>query len=63
MKNSIKVFFLFLLVIVIYSCEKEKKQDISKFIELRDQIKNEYAPDKRVALFNIEISSVDGEFF
>ncbi len=60
MKNSTKIFFLVFLSIVIYSCEKEKKQDISKFIELRDQIKNEYAPDKRVALFNIDISSDKG---
>jgi cell wall-associated NlpC family hydrolase len=60
MKNNLKVFFLLLLITMTFSCEKDQKQDISKFIELRDHIKNEYAPDKRVALFNIEISPVDG---
>jgi len=60
MKYISKFLFISVFFIVIYSCEKDKKQDISKFIELRDQIKNEYAPDKRVALFNIIISSFDG---
>jgi len=45
---------------VIYSCNKEPKSDISSLIDLRDSIEKEYAPDKRVALFNIIISAVDG---
>jgi len=60
MKISSKIFFLILSFIMIFSCEKGQKQDISKFIELEDSIKKEYAPDKRVALFNIDLSQFNG---
>ena len=60
MKISSKIFFLILSFIVIFSCEKGQKLDISKFIELEDSIKKEYAPDKRVALFNIDLSQFNG---
>lgn len=60
MKISSKIFFLILSFIVLFSCEKGQKQDISKFIELKDSIKKEYAPDKRVALFDIDLSQFNG---
>ena len=55
-----KFLFISIFFIVIYSCSKEPKSDISSLIDLRDSIEKEYAPDKRVALFNIIISTVDG---
>ncbi len=60
MKKNTKIFFLVLMFIAVNSCKKSEKQDISKWIDLRDSIEKEYAPDKRVALFNIVISPVDG---
>ncbi len=60
MKYISKFLFISIFFIVIYSCNKEPKSDISSLIDLRDSIEKEYAPDKRVALFNIIISSVDG---
>ena len=61
MKYISKFLFISIFFIVIYSCNKEPKSDISSLIDLRDSIEKEYAPDKRVALFNIIISTVDGK--
>jgi len=60
MKNNTKIFFLILSFIVIFSCEKDQKQDISESIKIGENIRKEYAPDKRVALFNIDMSSDKG---
>ncbi len=60
MKYISKFLLISVFFIVIYSCNKEPKSDISSLIDLRDSIEKEYAPDKRVALFNIIVSSVDG---
>jgi len=60
MKNSMKIFIMILAFVAVSSCEKSEKQDISKWIDLRDRIEKEFAPDKRVALFNIIISPVEG---
>ncbi len=56
MKISLKLLTLILFGIIISSCKKSNKQDVSKYQNISDSIKKTYAPDKRVALFDINLS-------
>ena len=60
MKNSIKSFLVILSFIMFFSCEKSEKQDISSLIAIKDSVKKEFAPDKRVAIFDISLSPSNG---
>lgn len=61
MKNIYRVLFISLLLFTMYSCKNDRKKDVSSLIEIKDSIKKEYAPDKRVALFNIDIYPKNGK--
>lgn len=60
MKATFKILSLAMVVVFMYSCTTPQKQDISKYQNISDSIKGVYAPDKRVALFNIELAQ-EGE--
>ena len=47
-------FLLITGVLLFLSCEPKIDQDKLAIISLLEEIKQEFAPDKRVALFNVE---------
>ncbi|WP_109830675.1 C40 family peptidase [Reichenbachiella versicolor] len=51
MKNT---FFLLLVSVLVYACQLENGQDLIKVTETIDSLKASYAPDKRVAWFDIK---------
>ncbi len=57
MKNYINLVFSTIVIISLFSCQTNKK-NIQKFISINDSIKKQYAPDKRVAVYNITISTI-----
>ena len=55
---SSKLTIILFLIIILNSCQQ--KNDMEKIVAEVESVKNEYAPDKRVAIFNI-IPTVVGE--
>ncbi len=54
-KRKIKIFFLFLLTIIAFNkMESQEKNQNEKVSQVIAKLKEQYAPDKRTALFNIE---------
>ncbi|MBN4048407.1 C40 family peptidase [Flavobacteriaceae bacterium AH-315-O20] len=56
MKYYLRYLTLQLIIVSLLSCEKAEK-GLSNFNNISSQIRKEYTPDKRVAIFNITISS------
>lgn len=52
---------LFLLLTITFACQ-DKNEDNNHIQEYIDQTKNRFAPDKRVALFNIEARKENGGY-
>ena len=48
------IFLLITGVFLFFSCEQKLDKDELTFTRLMEEVKQEFAPDKRVALFNIE---------
>ncbi len=66
MKKSIKKLVgLACIVLVLNSCDKKEKIEAEEpnpeVTALIDEVKNEYVPDKRVALFEVETYNKDGK--
>lgn len=66
MKNSIKkIIALSALSVLIFSCDKKEKNEVDKSNSEVDlligEVKAEFVPDKRVALFDIEALEKDGK--
>jgi len=57
MNSFYKASLLILIIAFTYSCAKTNKQDISKYQSISDSIKKSYAPDKRVAIYDINLNS------
>lgn len=49
-----------MFIVFIYSCTITQEKDLSKYQNISDSIKKTYAPDKRVALFDISLTSKGG---
>lgn len=47
---------IFLIALILNACSENNK-DLSKLIAINDSIKQQFAPDKRVAIYDIEIKS------
>ena len=47
---------IFLIALILNSCSEHNKE-LSKLIAINDSIKQQFAPDKRVAIYDIEIKS------
>ncbi|MEN8123752.1 MAG: C40 family peptidase [Bacteroidota bacterium] len=60
MKASSKKLSLLMFIVFIYSCTITQEKDLSKYQNISDSIKKTYAPDKRVALFDISLTSKGG---
>jgi len=58
MNSLSKIFVLATTLALIVSCTTNKKVDITKYQNISNTIKDAYAPDKRVALYTIEMESV-----
>lgn len=65
MNNSIKIAAVAAISIFSFSCNKdEKKEDTSENAEVAsviEEVRAEFVPDKRVALFDVETSERDGK--
>ena len=57
MKNYINLFFSTIVILSLFSCQADKK-DLSLINKLNDSIKKQYAPDKRVAIYDITLSTI-----
>ena len=56
--NTVNKIILFtFLISILISCQT-KKTDFTEINRINDNIKNQYAPDKRVAVYNISITSL-----
>ena len=56
--NSVSKIILFIFFfLILFSCQT-KKTDLTEINRINDHIKNQYAPDKRVAVYNISITSL-----
>lgn len=53
--------YVFIIVVLFFSCKKDNIQ-LSKAKRVNDSIKKTFAPDKRVALYNIEIQESNHRF-
>ena len=56
-----KIIKYFLIVVLFYSCQVDKNS-IAKIQTLNDSLKFKYAPDKRVAIYDISVKS-KGDIF
>jgi len=56
MKTFFKILLLTVVSILFFSCTTTQTQDLSKYQNINDSIKKEYAPDKRVAIYDITIN-------
>ncbi len=56
MSSVIKILLVISIISISISCETGKK-DLTKVNDTNEKIKNQFAPDKRVAIYNISISS------
>ncbi len=56
MINFSKILLFTIFIFAFTSCNTTQKQNISKYQNINDSIKKVYAPDKRVALFDISLS-------
>ncbi len=52
---------IFLIALILTSCSENNK-DLSKLIAINDSIKQQFAPDKRVAIYDIEITPFQNKF-
>ena len=59
MNKILSFSFLLLLTLTIHSCDKTKDAEVD-FKVINEGIKKFYAPDKRVAVYNIELVSKNG---
>lgn len=53
--------YVFVIFLILVGCEEKKETDIP-FQQQIEEVKKEYAPDKRVALFNIEAEKTDDAY-
>lgn len=53
-RRSLSLSFLFVLLITIVACQPSGQQDIQQKVE---SIQNYFAPDSRVAMFDVEVTS------
>jgi len=60
MHKILNISFLFLLTLSITSCHKTK-DDSKELQEINDGIRHFYAPDRRVAVYDIDLVSKDGK--
>ena len=60
MHKILNISFLFLLTLSIASCHKTK-DDSKELQEINDGIRHFYAPDRRVAVYDIDLVSKDGK--
>ncbi|MGI9530599.1 MAG: glycoside hydrolase, partial [Lutimonas sp.] len=51
-----KIGLILIVFVVLVSCEPAKKYDLNQVQSIHDSIKTIYAPDKRVALFDMEFN-------
>ena len=58
MKTLFKIFVFIITIVLTTSCTTNKKTDITKYQNISSSIKDLYAPDKRVAMYNIEMESL-----
>jgi hypothetical protein len=58
-KFPITLILVYISMVLLGSCDN-KSQDLSEIIKINNNIKKQYAPDKRVAVYNISIKTVDG---
>ncbi|MCM4167839.1 glycoside hydrolase [Arenibacter sp. H213] len=61
MQQCCKVFLLLSFIVLATSCHSGHKKDMEVINSLVDETKQEFAPDKRVALFNLELNSQGSE--
>lgn len=59
--NKIKLLSLFLLFIAV-SCEQKEEKDENKAEETIAEVRQEFAPDKRVALFDIQAEKMEDSY-
>ncbi|MCK5676878.1 MAG: hypothetical protein KAH72_00175, partial [Flavobacteriaceae bacterium] len=57
MKNYTNIFLSAIVIVSLFSCQADKK-DLTSINKLNDSIKKQYAPDKRVAIYDISISTI-----
>ena len=57
MKNYTNIFLSAIVIVSLFSCQADKK-DLTSINKLNDSIKKQYAPDKRIAIYDISISTI-----
>ncbi len=55
MKAFFKILSFIVVSILFFSCTTNQTQDLTKYKNINDSIKKEYAPDKRVAIYDISL--------
>lgn len=58
MNPLFRILSLIIISILFFSCTTTQKKNISKYQHINDSLKKEYAPDKRVAIYNIEMKAI-----
>ena len=53
-----KIFTWSIILVFTLSCTTIKKKDISEYQSINNSIKKIYAPDKRVAMYNVEMATI-----
>lgn len=56
--KTMRIIKFFLIIILFYSCQVDKNS-LASFQSLSDSIKFKYAPDKRVAIYNVSFKNED----
>ncbi len=57
MKNYTNIFLSAIVIVSLFSCQADKK-DLTSINKLNDSIKKQYAPDKRIAIYDISVSTI-----
>lgn len=59
-----KYYSLFLFLVLVTACnsEKESEKEVNEAEVYISEVKSEYIPDKRVALFDVESKELDGKY-
>lgn len=63
MRTSMKLLSFVLFILFINSCTTTQRQDLTKYQNINDSIKRTYAPDKRVAIYAVEITENGSSVF
>ncbi len=61
MKVLFKILSLIVVSIIFFSCTTTQTKDLTKYQNINDSIKKTYAPDKRVAIYNVTLNTNQNE--